>query len=52
MWLYRLGPLFLALCDYILRYNYYGSREKSEVAGLFVFSHKRMMGYFRLCYVM
>ena len=24
------------------------SREESEVAGLFVFSHIRMMGYFRL----
>ena len=25
-----------------------GSREESEVAGFFVFSHIRMMGYFRL----
>ncbi len=25
-----------------------GSREKSEVAGFSVFSHIRMMGYFRL----
>ena len=25
--------------------------EESEVAGFFVFSHKRMMGYFRLGYV-
>ena len=25
-----------------------GSREESEVSGFFVFSHTRMMGYFRL----
>ena len=29
----------------------FGSREESEVAGLFVFLHIRMMGYFRLVYL-
>ncbi len=29
--------------------KFFGSREESGVAGLFVFSHLRMMGYFRLC---
>ena len=28
--------------------NNLGQREESEVAGFFVFSHIRMMGYFRL----
>ncbi len=27
---------------------YFGSREESKVSGFFVFSHLRMMGYFRL----
>ncbi len=29
-----------------------GSREESEAAGSFVFSHIQMMGHFRLGYVM
>ncbi len=29
-------------------YRRYGSREESEVAGFFVFSLIRIMGYFRL----
>ena len=28
-----------------------GSKEESEVAGFFAFSHIRIMGYFRLDYV-
>ena len=31
-----------------LRERNFGSREESEVAGLFIFSYIRMMGYFRL----
>ncbi len=31
--------------------QYPGSREESKVADFFVFSHIRMMGYFRLGYV-
>ncbi len=31
-----------------LKERKFGSREESEVAGFFVFSHIRMIGYFRL----
>ncbi len=31
-----------------IAYSKFGSREESEVVGFFVFSHKRIMGYFRL----
>jgi len=31
-----------------LRERNFGSREESEVAGFFVFSHIRMIGYFKL----
>ena len=44
----------LAECIFgLVRFNakseiLFGSREESEVVGIFVFSHIRMMGYFRL----
>ena len=33
---------------YDFKYKKIGLREESEVVGYFVFSHIRMMGYFRL----
>ncbi len=40
---------YLDTSKYVIRNvsKFLGSREESEVAGFFVFSHIRMMGYFR-----
>ena len=41
-------PIFLF---FMLRFKNMGSREESEIAGFFLFSHIiRMMGYFRISY--